>query len=105
MRPSRSGSRVTIAPAHFALSSFTQLIHVFMSSDIIAIFLQYPDLLWHCKRTDDVTSAGGEAIPVIHNSNVIFADQISHGVFIWSADRDSISRHEWRSRSGLSTAK
>src|SRR6185369_11185801 len=64
-----------------------------MLNNHIPILLQFPDFIGRGERSDGVSLIGGKANSVIENLDVVFADKISHGRFIWSADRDPISWH------------
>src|SRR5260221_3426970 len=64
-----------------------------MLNDRVAILLQFTDFIRRRERSDGVADVGSKANSVIENLDIMFADQISHGRFIWSADRDPISWH------------
>src|SRR5260221_2521952 len=64
-----------------------------MLNNHVAILLQFPDFIGRGKRSDGVRDIGSKANSVIENLDIMFADQISHRRFIWSADRDPISLH------------
>src|SRR5260370_26295781 len=64
-----------------------------MQKNDVVILLQLPDVKWCGKRSDGVPDIGSKANSVIENLDIMFADQISHRRFIWSADRDPISLH------------